>query len=73
MIEQEVEHLDTFDALINERKVRPSFLDPVLGGCRVYAWLNDCGNGTKGGHGMHNCCRRGDWRTLSEKDRKSWF
>ena len=31
MMEQEVEHLETFDALINERKVRPSFLDPVWG------------------------------------------
>ena len=31
MMEQEVEHLETFDSLINERKVRPSFLDPVWG------------------------------------------
>ena len=31
MMEQEVEHLETFDTLINERKVRPSFLDPVWG------------------------------------------
>ena len=31
MMEQEVEHLETFDKLINERKVRPSFLDPVWG------------------------------------------
>ena len=29
MMEQEVEHLETFDELINERRVRPSFLDPV--------------------------------------------
>ena len=31
MMKQEVEHLETFDTLINERKVRPSFLDPVWG------------------------------------------
>ena len=31
MMEQEVEHLETFEALINERKVRPSLLDPVWG------------------------------------------
>ena len=31
MMEQEVEHLETFDTLINERRVRPSFLDPVWG------------------------------------------
>ena len=31
MMEQEVEHLETFDMLINERKVRPSFLDPIWG------------------------------------------
>ena len=31
MMEQEVEHLETFDTLINERKGRPSFLDPVWG------------------------------------------
>ena len=31
MMEQEVEHLETFDALINERRIRPSFLDPVWG------------------------------------------
>jgi ubiquinone biosynthesis monooxygenase Coq7 len=31
MMEQEVEHLETFDMLINERKVRPSLLDPVWG------------------------------------------
>ena len=31
MMEQEVEHLETFDTLINERKVRPSFLDPIWG------------------------------------------
>mgnify|MGYP001196375706 CR=1 FL=1 len=31
MMEQEVEHLETFDKLINERNVRPSFLDPVWG------------------------------------------
>ena len=31
MMEQEVEHLETFDMLINERRVRPSLLDPVWG------------------------------------------
>ena len=31
MMKQEVEHLETFDTLINERNVRPSFLDPVWG------------------------------------------
>ena len=31
MMDQEVEHLETFDMLINERKVRPSLLDPVWG------------------------------------------
>ena len=31
MMEQEVEHLETFDTLSNERNVRPSFLDPVWG------------------------------------------
>ena len=31
MMDQEVEHLETFDTLINERNVRPSFLDPVWG------------------------------------------
>ncbi len=29
MMEQEQEHLDTFDELINEYKVRPSLFDPV--------------------------------------------
>ena len=31
MMEQEVEHLETFDTLINERRVRPSFFDPIWG------------------------------------------
>ena len=31
MMEQEVEHLETFEALLNERQVRPSVLDPVWG------------------------------------------
>ena len=31
MMEQEVEHLDAFEALLNERRVRPSVLDPVWG------------------------------------------
>ena len=31
MMEQEQEHLDTFDRLLNEYKVRPSLLDPVWG------------------------------------------
>ena len=31
MMDQEVEHLETFDVLLNERKVRPSFLDPLWG------------------------------------------
>ena len=29
MMEQEVEHLEAFEALLNERQVRPSLLDPV--------------------------------------------
>ncbi len=31
MMEQEVEHLETFDSLLNERQVRPSLLDPLWG------------------------------------------
>ena len=31
MMEQEVEHLETFESLLNERQVRPSLLDPVWG------------------------------------------
>ena len=31
MMDQEVEHLETFDSLLNERKVRPSLLDPLWG------------------------------------------
>ena len=31
MMDQEIEHLETFDSLLNERKVRPSFLDPLWG------------------------------------------
>jgi len=31
MMDQEVEHLETFDSLLNERQVRPSLLDPVWG------------------------------------------
>ena len=31
MMEQEIEHLETFDRLLNEYKVRPSMLDPVWG------------------------------------------
>ncbi|MDA7792246.1 demethoxyubiquinone hydroxylase family protein [bacterium] len=31
MMEQEIEHLETFETLLNERKVRPSLLDPVWG------------------------------------------
>ena len=31
MMEQEIEHLETFERLLNERKVRPSLLDPVWG------------------------------------------
>ena len=31
MMEQEIEHLETFETLLNERQVRPSFLDPVWG------------------------------------------
>jgi len=31
MMEQEKEHLDTFDRLLNEYKVRPSLLDPLWG------------------------------------------
>ena len=72
MMEQEVEHLETFDTLINERKVRPSVLDPVWGGQGLRLACN-CGNGAKGGYGLHNRGGRGDWRTLSETGRKSWF
>ena len=28
MMDQEVEHLETFDSLLNERKMRPSLVDP---------------------------------------------
>ena len=31
MMNQEVEHLETFDSLLNERQVRPSLLDPLWG------------------------------------------
>ena len=31
MMEQEIEHLETFDRLLNEYKVRPSMLDPLWG------------------------------------------
>lgn len=31
MMEQEVEHLETFDKLLNDYKVRPSLLDPLWG------------------------------------------
>jgi ubiquinone biosynthesis monooxygenase Coq7 len=31
MMAQEVEHLETFDDLLNERQVRPSLLDPIWG------------------------------------------
>ena len=31
MMEQEVEHLETFERLLNEREVRPSLLDPLWG------------------------------------------
>ena len=31
MMDQEVEHLETFDHLLNVRKVRPSLLDPLWG------------------------------------------
>ena len=31
MMDQEVEHLEAFEALLNERQVRPSLLDPVWG------------------------------------------
>ena len=31
MMEQEIEHLQTFERLLNERRVRPSVLDPVWG------------------------------------------
>ena len=31
MMEQEVEHLETFETLLNEREVRPSLLDPLWG------------------------------------------
>ena len=72
MMEQEVEHLETFDRLINERKVRPLF-SIQFGGCRVYAQLDNCGNGAKGCHGMHNRGGRGDWRTLSKTGKKSRF
>ena len=31
MMEQEIEHLETFEVLLNERHVRPSVLDPIWG------------------------------------------
>lgn len=31
MMEQEIEHLETFETLLNEREVRPSLLDPLWG------------------------------------------
>ena len=31
MMDQEVEHLETFDSLLNDRQVRPSLLDPLWG------------------------------------------
>ena len=31
MMEQEVEHLEAFETLLNEREVRPSLLDPLWG------------------------------------------
>ena len=31
MMDQEVEHLESFDSLLNDRQVRPSLLDPLWG------------------------------------------
>ncbi len=31
MMEQEIEHLETFETLLNDYKIRPSMLDPVWG------------------------------------------
>ena len=53
MMEQEVEHLETFDTLINERN---DLFFIQSGGCRVCPWFGDSGNGAKGSHGMHNRC-----------------
>ena len=47
MMEQEVEHLETFDTLINERKVRPSFLDPVWGAAGIALGLVTAAMGPK--------------------------
>ena len=47
MMDQEVEHLETFDRLLNERQVRPSLLD-LSGRSRLYPWHCHRGNWTKG-------------------------
>ena len=61
MMEQEIEHLETFEALLNERQVRPSVLGPCLGCRRLCTGPCHRKHGTKGSHGLHHRGRRGYW------------
>ncbi len=66
MMEQEVEHLETFEDLLNERGVRPSMLDPLWGVAGYALGFCHRKNGSKGGDGLHDCCRRSDRRALCQ-------
>jgi len=56
MMEQEQEHLDTFDTLLNDYKVRPSLLDPLWGSCRLHAGRSNGSFRPEGRYGLHNRC-----------------
>ena len=65
MMDQEVEHLETFDSLLNERKFG-HHCRAIVGRSWVYTWRSDCSNGTKSRHGLHHRCGRSDRRALSK-------
>ena len=68
MAEQEAHHLETFEKLIAERRVRPT--GPHLGlACgRLGFGSGDGGDGRKGCHGMHGGGRSRNRRTLPGPD-----
>ena len=55
MMEQEQEHLNTFDALLNKYKVRPSIFDPLWGAAGFILGATTAAMGPKGCNGVHHC------------------
>ncbi|CAI8057399.1 5-demethoxyubiquinone hydroxylase, mitochondrial [Geodia barretti] len=64
MAEAEQAHLDTFDTLLVERRVRPTALSPVVARRRLCAGCGERAARRAGGDGVHRRRRGGDRAAL---------